>query len=137
MTFLVTITDLADSQQWTYILIVTAADSFDRQERSANHKSWGAEMLRKSSPSTMCHMSCVTCYVSSVTCHMLCVRCQVKLISFLFLNKVRELVTGGSVINWAYPVYFFSAFSFFLQSKVAIFCHTQSTIIFDIVPDHD
>ena len=44
-----------------------------------------------------CHMSCVTCYMSHVICHMSHVR-------FPFLYEVVKLVSGGSVINEAYPV---------------------------------
>ena len=41
-----------------------------------------------------CHMSCVTCHMSHVMCHM------------FVLDKVVKLVSGGSVINGAYPVWF-------------------------------
>ena len=65
--------------------------------------------------SVMCHMSCVTCHMSCVTCHVSPVTCQ----NFFFLHfynqkiknkkpekmdRVVELVGGGSVINGAYPV---------------------------------
>ena len=60
-----------------------------------NCKSWGAEILRERSPPTISHMSRVT-------------------LLLYFFNKVVELVAGGSVItgegsviNGAYPVYFF------------------------------
>ena len=46
----------------------------------------------------MCHMSCVTCHVSGLTCHL------IK--KYKKVDKVVELVGGGSVINRAYPVYF-------------------------------
>ena len=42
------------------------------------------------------HPTCVMCQVSHVTCHMWHVMCH--------LEKVVELVGGGSVINRAYPV---------------------------------
>ena len=41
-------------------------------------------------------MSRVTCHMSHVTCHF-----------FFFLDKVVELIGGGSVINGAYPVQFY------------------------------
>ena len=50
-----------------------------------NHKSWKAEILRECSPPTMCHMSRVTCRI-------------------FLLDKVVELVGGGSVIDADYPV---------------------------------
>ena len=43
-----------------------------------SHKSWGAEILRECSPSTMCHMSHVKCHLSGVTCQVSCVRCHVS-----------------------------------------------------------
>ena len=45
-----------------------------------------------------CHMLCVTCQMSRVMCH----------IFFNFFYKAVKLVRGGSVINGAYPLYFFS-----------------------------
>ena len=55
------------------------------------------------------HLSrCVTCHVSHVTCQMSCVMCQVSHVPCnifcFFLDKRAELVSGGSVINRAYPV---------------------------------
>ena len=58
----------------------------------------------------MCHVSFVTCHVSRVTCHLSHVTCQI------FFNKVVKLVSGGSVINGAYPVYFFYLLSIFVPS---------------------
>ena len=59
----------------------------------------------------MCHVSRVTCHVSDVMCHVSGVTCQVSGVScffcffvVVFLDKVVELVGGGSVINGAYPV---------------------------------
>ena len=34
------------------------------------------------------------------------IRCHMSGVLFFFLDKVVELVIGGSVINGAYPVYF-------------------------------
>ena len=45
-----------------------------------NHKSWGAELLRESSPPTMGHMSRVTCHVSLVPC-------QVEFLFVLFFGQ--------------------------------------------------
>ena len=68
------------------------------------------------------NVSCVTCHVSPVTCHVSHVTCHlshVKKIFYIFftkkiiqkkilkkMDKVVELVGGGSVINRAYPVQF-------------------------------
>ena len=51
----------------------------------------------------MCHMSYVTCHVSHVMCHTSCVTCHVSHVFsiIIFLDKVLELVGGGSVINGA------------------------------------
>ena len=49
-----------------------------------------------------CHMSGVRCQVSNVTCHMSRVTCHV---SQFFMLKLK-LVSGGCVVNGAYPVYF-------------------------------
>ena len=57
----------------------------------------------------MCQMSHVKCHVSHVTCHMSHVTCQMSIILFIyFFYKVVKLFGGGSVINGAYPVYFFN-----------------------------
>ena len=48
----------------------------------------------------MCHMSHVTCHMSHVTCHISHVTCHMS------QEEVVELVSGGSVINGAYPVKF-------------------------------
>ena len=48
----------------------------------------------------MCHVSHVMCHVSHVTSHLSHVKKKM-------LDKVVELVLGGSVINEAYPVKFF------------------------------
>ena len=61
-----------------------------------NRKGWGAKILRKCSPLTRCHMSCVICHVSCVKCHI-----------FFFFYKVLKLFCGGSVINGAYLIYIF------------------------------
>ena len=55
-----------------------------------------------------CHMSRGTCHVSHVTCHMSRVTCHFFLLLLLlsfsfFLDKVLELIGGGSVINGATP----------------------------------
>ena len=64
----------------------------------------------------MCHVSSVTCHVSPVMCHVSPVTCHLSHVIFLFIfldkkkyplekmDKVVELVGGGSVINGAYPV---------------------------------
>ena len=70
-----------------------------------------------------CHMSRVTCHVSRVTCHVSHVTCQKKKIYILIkkklfffylkkMDKVVELVGGGSVINGAYPVQFYVTYQF-------------------------
>ena len=58
----------------------------------------------------MRHMSCVMCQVSGVTCQVSRVRCLVSHIFFyfIFFYKVVGLVGGGSVINGAYPVKFYT-----------------------------
>ena len=75
------------------------------------------EILKECSSHTMCHVSHVMCHMSRVTCHMSHVKCQKKKkkkkimrkkkkknILQKKLDKVVELVGGGSVINGAYPV---------------------------------
>ena len=49
------------------------------------------------------NLSRVTCHVSPVTCHLSHVTC---FLLFVFFDKIVELVSGGSVINGAYPVQF-------------------------------
>ena len=49
--------------------------------------------------SVTCHMLRVMCQLSRVRCHMSHI-----IILFFYLDKVVELVGGGSVINGAYPV---------------------------------
>ena len=66
----------------------------------------GAEILRECSPPQMCHVSRVMCHVSCVTCHVLRVTCHVSIFLIFFLDKVVNLIGGGSVINGAYPVQF-------------------------------
>ena len=57
----------------------------------------------------MCHMSCVLCHLSCVTCRLSHVKIFVLKFFILFflsikkVDKVVELVGGGSVINGAYP----------------------------------
>ena len=57
-------------------------------------------------------MSHVMCYVSGVMCQLSGVRFQVSGVKckvsgvFFFFTKVVELLSGGSVINGAYPVQF-------------------------------
>ena len=48
-----------------------------------NHKSQGAEILRKCStpPCVLCHMSCVTCHMSHVMCHMSYVMCHMSYVT--------------------------------------------------------
>ena len=62
----------------------------------------------------MCHVSRVTCHVSYVMCHLSHVKIyflfiykkiKKKLNSLKKLDKVVELVGGGSVISRAYPIY--------------------------------
>ena len=62
-----------------------------------NPKSYEAGILTESSLPLTCHMSRVTCHGSCVTCPMSC---------FTY-HKVVKLVSGGSVINRAYPIQFF------------------------------
>ena len=54
----------------------------------------------------MCHVSAVTCHLSPVMCHLSHVKKKLYIYFFLFLQKklekVVELVGGGSVINGAY-----------------------------------
>ena len=57
----------------------------------------------------MCHMSCVTCYVSGVTVQGSGIRCEVSWVIFSF-SFVVDLVGWGSLINGAYP---FSLKSFY------------------------
>ena len=73
----------------------------------------------------MCHVSCVTCHLSRLTCHLSRVTCHMSpvtcqtiffllfifIYSFIyFLDKVVELVDGGSVINRSYPRLVFKGF---------------------------
>ena len=55
----------------------------------------------------MCHISChvpsVKCQVSDVRCQVSGVRGHVSFVTMV-LDKVMELVGGGSVIKEAYPV---------------------------------
>ena len=87
-------------------------------------------------------MSCVTCHVSHITCHVSHVTCHI-LFLFYFLDKVVKLIGGGSFINGAYPVLFFSCsnakrlktfhwtFSFmFLMSHIAISIELVPILIF-------
>ena len=60
---------------------------------------WWSLSCHKSHVSVMCHKSRATCHMSRVTCQMF---------FFVFLLfKVVKLIGGGSVINGAYPFYFF------------------------------
>ena len=69
-------------------------------------------MLRECSSHTMCYVSCAMCHVSRVTSQKKVFTCiylyfvYYIYIFLLFVDKVVELVGGGSVINGAYPVYF-------------------------------
>ena len=69
-----------------------------------------SKILKECSPPQTCHVSCVTLHVSRVTCHLSRVTCQMskKKLHFFFLrknmDKVVELVVGGSLINGAYPL---------------------------------
>ena len=53
-------------------------------------------------------MSHITCHVSPVTCHLSHVNKKIYILflSFKKIDKVVEIVGGGSVINGAYPVSF-------------------------------
>ena len=62
---------------------------------------------RQTPPCVTFHMSNVTCHISPAICHMSGVRCQVLKIFFLFIDKVMELVCGGSVINGPTPPRFY------------------------------
>ena len=70
------------------------------------------EILRECSPTTTYHMSRVICHMSHVIGHMSCVLCHMShvmsnfVLNFClkkFVYKVLELISGGSVINRAYP----------------------------------
>ena len=64
------------------------------------------------------HFSHVMCHMSGVTCQLSHGMCQVSCVTFFsfLLDKVVELVGGGSVFTVAYPVQFFSfIFLNFLQ----------------------
>ena len=57
----------------------------------------------------MCHLSCVTCYVLPVMCPVSPVMCHLSHEEIMKkilkkMDKVVELVCGGSLINGAYPV---------------------------------
>ena len=69
-------------------------------------------MLRECSPLIMCHMSCVTYHMlfgtshmshAHVLCHMSDIYIYIHIYIFFFYKSVK-LVSGGSVINRAYPV---------------------------------
>ena len=65
--------------------------------------------MRECSPPQTCHMSRVMCHVSRVMCHVSRVTCHmIHIYIFFFPDKVVKFIGGGSVINGAYPVYFFS-----------------------------
>ena len=72
-------------------------------------RTWNSEIMFTSYhlSNVMCHMSDLRCQIACGRCQMACVRCQVSCV-FLFFFKVFELVSGGSVINIAYPIYIFS-----------------------------
>ena len=57
-----------------------------------------------------CQVSRVRCHVSGVKCHMSGVRCNYLFflftLFFFFVEKVVELIGGGSGLNVAYPVQF-------------------------------
>ena len=57
-----------------------------------------------------CHMLHVTCHMSGVLCH-----------QFIFYMVV-EPVVGGSVINGAYPIYFFTASAHWADSVIELPC---------------
>ena len=61
--------------------------------------------------STSYHVSCVPCHLSPVTCHLSHVTCHVYI---FFFYKLVKLVDEWSVINRAYPVFFFKTISKFL-----------------------
>ena len=52
------------------------------------------------------HLSCVMCHVSCGMCYVLCVMCQVSgvMFNFVVVDKLVEVVRGGSVIDCAYAV---------------------------------
>ena len=75
----------------------------------------------------MCLVSCVMCQKSGVTCQVSGVRCN-------FFKEVLMLPGGGSVINWAYPVYFLgSAMSFFMCLCVHSGCQVGMEYLTDLV----
>ena len=55
-------------------------------------------------PCVTCNVSHVTFHMSHVRCHVSGVKCHHFFFFFSFLDKVVELVRGGSVIYGAYPV---------------------------------
>ena len=76
-----------------------------------NRKSQGAEISKECSSPTIFCMSCVRCHLSCVRCPVSCFMCQVSgvmchIFFFFFASPVVELVSGASVINGAYPIYF-------------------------------
>ena len=72
-----------------------------------NRKSWGAEILGKCLPTTMCHKSCASCHWSRVMCHIL------SFLIWIWIYKLVKLVGGGSVINGSTP----SSFSWLILWK--------------------
>ena len=83
-----------------------------------NHKpdELGAEILRECSLPTTCHMSHVACHMSHVMCHVSSVKCHVSHVTchmslFFSPDKVVKLISGGFVINGAYRVYFYQAYT--------------------------
>ena len=90
-----------------------------------------------------CHLSCVTCHLSHITCNLsrvkkktkqkkkLLKKRNTKKIKFFYLekklDKVVELVGGGSVINGAYPVLFMLDFMLypFMHGAVSLWSNIR------------
>ena len=63
------------------------------QSQTERARAQKAEILRRCSSHTMCHISCVTCHMSPVTCHLSHVKCKKKnffFLTFFFFKKERK-----------------------------------------------
>ena len=70
---------------------------------------------------TTCHMSRVMCHMSRVTCHMSRVTCHVSHVTIFFFKfyKMVQLISGGSIINEAYPVQFLNKLYSILEERIS------------------
>ena len=88
----------------------------------------------------ICHVSPVTCHLSPVTCQKNIFIYKKKISPSQKLDKVVELVGGGSVINGAYPVQFLTRLNcsqdqtpyVTLQSWPTVMFHISIFIIFSL-----